>query len=488
MRFINVELPIYYKEVILNTVPNFPEVQKLDYDFMQDIIFIIAQGRSAMFRNLCHVGDLAQAVAYMYFQGHVTYMAEEEAKLYKLRMDLIDFADSPFLNALHFDPQLTLEEKFQFVCMILEEMLKDSAQRGTLDAMQQQGQQQGAQPTPQPSPQGQQSQAPQAGQEALGMTGDFFKGFSFLSNYLYDTVDTSYGAGGDGSNRGVSAFAEMMKEEMSTKKKIAELSDNIFADQYLEIFDIAKNLDLSFQSAKTGLFKDVDHIASNITVGKMRRMTDVTKSMPMEMAMEVTFDRKIMNKTLKVSKYRERHEQKQCLYGLLDCSGSMQSNYMNGLNRLQFVKAIAIALGKKALRDESVFYFRWFNSRVRDVFKLSKRSQWKSFLKHILEERPNGGTDVDYALHTGVQDILQEIDGMDKADAIVITDGTEDITEPEEFLEIKRTKGLKYHFLCLEDFDGEHDNIEKIADSFQIMDANSIENIQDYKPEFRRVI
>lgn len=491
MRFTKAELPMFCKQAISTVVPKYPNLMKMDMDFMEDLMFVIAQGRKRLFQYLCSVYDLAVETTRLYSAGKIIRMAQYEAELYKMRLDLIDFANSGFCQLLHADPLLKLEEKFELVCMILNELFDSrnmpNDMKNDMKAAAGTAGQSAGNALAQQAAQASGGQSPAMSKADIAMTSNFFKGFSFLANYLYDIAPKQGGTAGDMSSRGASSFAQMLKESFETKQLISRMVSNLWNNSYIDLFHIALNIDMSFERAKKGILKDTDHVASNVTFGKMRQMRDLVHAMPMELAFDDVLDRKIMNKSLKVTKYRERREQKQCLYALLDGSGSMDKRYTNGLTRIHFVKAMAIALGKKAIRDKSVFYFRWFRGGVKDVYILKSEDQWEQFLKHILDESANGSTDIDFALHTAIKDVEHELDGMDKSDLIVITDGTQDIANADEFAEIKRKKGLKYHFVGLEDF-SDSTRIQQIAETFQIVDADRIENFESYKPAFRKVI
>ena len=327
----------------------------------------------------------------------------------------------------------------------------------------------------------------------MAMTSQFFKGFSFMMSHMFDQQDASFHqqkAIGQGYTRGGSAVEILYKESIGNKLQISDLVDKLWSQQYLEMFEIARNIEFTFNHARKGKLVESDNVASNITISRMKRMKDVNRAVKMDMALDDVMDRKIMNRDLRVFQHKERKEQKQLLYALLDSSGSTDDYYPSlNINRIAFIKSVAIALGKKAIADASTFYFRWFNSNVRDAYKLFDRSQWGNFLTHILNEYPFGGTNIDLAMHVAADDIFKEIDGMDKSDMIVITDGTADIYETGGFLELKR-RGMKFHFICLEDIhtNSGHSNIEKLAETFQVVDLDKVYDLASYKPEFRKVV
>lgn len=485
MRFIQVELPLYYKEVIKQSVDKHPNIKKFDFDFLQDLMFVVAQGYDAMWGNMCSVLDLIRESSNAYIAGRIRNMRLYEAELYTLRLDLIDFADCDFARALKDDPVLKLEEKFEFMAMVLDTMVAShSTPQDVKNEMAQAAKEGDAKSGEVKSGENGAQATTSAG---MSMTSRFFKGFSFMLSHMFEIHDSKREAGiGKGYSRVDSAVNDMFKESQRDKLKIADMVNKLWQEQYLKMFQIAHNLEVSFGFAKKGKLYDVDHVATNMTTARMHKMKDVSHAVKLDMALDEVFDRKVMTKQMRVQKFRERKDQKQCLYALLDCSGSTSDMYNNGMNRISFIKACAIALGKKALVDNSVFYFRWFDTKVRDVFILKERGQWASFLSHILNTGPSGGTNIDLALHVAVQDIDKQLDGMDKSDMVVITDGTQDLNNHVDFLEYKK-RGLKFHFIILEDMPfAEH--MKAVAESFQSIDLDKVESLDDYVPEMRQIV
>jgi Mg-chelatase subunit ChlD len=402
-------------------------------------------------------------------------MAVCEAENLKLRMDLIEFSEAPFVEEFRKIKVLTLEEKFEIMLNILENMYKMSQKKGS-----------GAGADPYGNHASKQSQAaPLATGNAAGngksqISSAFFKGFSHLFGNYVD----QFSPPGDGAGKNIGMDDEQYREGMQNKMNIAKFVDNFYARDYFKIFHIAKNVGRSFQTSKTGKFEDTERISSNLTYRKMRRQSDMVRANKMELVLgDDLLDRKLASKSLRVIAYRERREKKQCLYALLDRSGSTGGN-----NRLPFIKGLAIGLGKKALADKSVFYCRWFDGGVKSLFILRTREDWPGFLSYILNQRPDGGTDIDFAISTAVKDIDRGEQGLDKTDVIVITDGTEDIHEQSynEFLEHKN-HGKKFHFVMLEEC-GHVEYSQKLAESFQFMDSAKAVHSDDYVPEFRSIV
>ena len=479
MRYIKIDTPPFYKKVIEDVIAKYPNAAKIEFGFYEDLIFVISQGYGAMWRHMVTVEDLIKEVTRAYLDGKIVNMRKYEAELFTLRMDLIDFADSEFARALKDDPFLKLEEKFELVVIIMDAMVASSqtpqsAKKEMSDSAEIQG-------------------VEQQGGGGMAMASKFFKGFSFMMSHLFDMADSSFhqkNGGGKGYTRGGSAAELLYKESLNNKIRISELVDKFWNEKYMEMFEIARNIEFTFSYSRKGKLMNVEHIASNATVSKMKRMKDINRAVKMEIALDDVLDRKVMNHDVKVINYKERKEQKQMLYALLDCSGSTDKSYQKlGLDRIGFIKAVAIALGKKAIQDGSMFHFRWFDHGVRDMYTLKEKAQWGNFLTHILN-MAQAGTNIDLAMHVASEDIEKEIGETDKSDMIVITDGTADIYELEKFYNL-RNKGMKFHFILLENPEipeGDESRMQKLAETFQIVDLDKVESLVDYKPEFRKVV
>ena len=123
MRFLKIELPPFYKQIVEDTLSKYPNASKIGGDFYQDLMFIVAQGYDIMWKFLVTVQDLVNEVTRAYLKNSIKNMRQYEAELFTMRLDLIDFADSGFARALKNDPFLRLEEKFELMVKILDAMV-----------------------------------------------------------------------------------------------------------------------------------------------------------------------------------------------------------------------------------------------------------------------------------------------------------------------------------------------------------------------------
>jgi Mg-chelatase subunit ChlD len=483
MRLIKIDLPQYYYGVVKQGLANHQALQQFGEDFFCDVLSIIAMGGKTCGKFFITAKEMAVEIGELYRKNKITSMPVCEAEKMKLRMDLIEFAEAPFVEEFRNIKVLTLEEKFEIMLNILQGMY-DSAQKYK-------GKSDPNSPNYDPyNPASQQSQAAptvsgNAGGGKTQINSAFFKGFSHIFGAFTD-VQNRPSLGGDGADKGVGAEDEKFRDSVQNKMNIAKFVDNFYARDYFKIFHIAKNLGKSFATSKTGKFEDTERISSNLSMRRMRKQSDIVRANKMDVALgDDYFDRKLAQKSLRVASYRERRDKKQCLYALADRSGSTGSG-----NRIQFIKGVLIGLGKKALQDKSVFYCRWFDGSVKSLYILRDKRDWPGFLSYVLNQTPAGGTDIDFAMQTAVKDIDGGEQGLDKTDILVVTDGTEDIHEPTyaDLLEHKN-KGKKFHFVLLEDIMGDRELFsQKLSESFQYMDSNKAMQLDDYVPEFRTIV
>jgi uncharacterized protein with von Willebrand factor type A (vWA) domain len=442
----------------------YPSLSALPKEVLEDTLCLVAQGKTNCFKYMASDLEISRNAIDRYKKGEVNNIEHTEAQMFKLKMDIIHFAESDIVEQYIESKSLSLEEKFDFVCQIFSAIIEN--------------QKNGRQPN---------------GGMGGGATGQnvskIFSSFGFLfehiMNYSYDAPEDNGKTENTGSTKDMGHFDRTYKEILDKKLKIKQMVQQLLSNENASIFEIAKNLETSFFSqSKRGKLYETENISSNLHYSKMKKMNDVSKAVKFEVTIDDVLDRKIMTKSLRVMKYKERKDLKQCLYALLDRSGSTHEN-----NRQMFIKAVAIALAKKAMKDGTTFYCRWFEGRLGSLFVLKGRAHWNTFLDFILNTHPDGGTDMDMALTYAVKDIdKNEIDGLDKSDIIMVTDGTEDIRIPTMNELIKhRVHGKKFHFVFLEDM-GNIENCNKLSESLSFMDTGNIEDLSQAKLAFRSII
>jgi uncharacterized protein with von Willebrand factor type A (vWA) domain len=102
-----------------------------------------------------------------------------------------------------------------------------------------------------------------------------------------------------------------------------------------------------------------------------------------------------------------------------------------------WARAVALALLKLAREKKRRYFLRLFDY---SVYELLDDSNPKKLLKHLLEVEANGGTSIDTALRTALEDLekhrLSELTNT----IIIITDGEDNVkTSPDDFKKTNAT-------------------------------------------------
>ena len=471
MRLIKKEEKNYYNPLIA-TGESDKIIKILGKDFLYDILCILEVGEG-VYKYIVNDKDIRVAVQSAYAEGTDLIMLEEENKFFQLKIDLLDFIGCAFFKELYNDSTLLLKEKFDTLLNILNSFL-DQSEETEVDENFAGG-----------------SQGEEESQEIkaiskkdlskfVGEVSEIFKGFSALFNYLKPPPRKnelySYSSGKSFSAR------ENYKEILQNKEFIKKIVDKLYTEQGLCIFNFANAMEMSFEhSGKTEL-KETRNPGSNLHFRKMQDYNDISSIIPSDLSSPL-LDYKIMKKTARVKGYKNKTAENQNLYLLLDHSGSTDS-----LNRLLFIKSLAIAVGQKAWKDHSPLFLRWFDDKCDSLFVLKEEADWTHFLDYVLDKSPAGGTALELALKTAVQDVENaQIEDLKNVDLLLISDGTSDLNSYVTELLDKKKAGMKFHFVLLEE-GREFTNIKRLAESVNIMDTSDIKEYTQFKPEFKTVI
>jgi uncharacterized protein with von Willebrand factor type A (vWA) domain len=185
-------------------------------------------------------------------------------------------------------------------------------------------------------------------------------------------------------------------------------------------------------------------------VDRMKKTRDITKLLPSQFAMDDDlFLKKLLSKELLKKKYMQRQEKRQILYMLVDSSGSMGSEVIGGLTKIDVCKAVAIALMKKMITNEDFFYFRWFTDRVGELHMIETKEQAKKFLVDLVFGRgADGGTRIQLAIDTAATDIKKKLHKkMDLADILLVSDGDDNCVDVQHSNQI--LEGIDMHTIMI---------------------------------------
>ncbi|MEM1873286.1 MAG: VWA domain-containing protein [Acidilobaceae archaeon] len=112
------------------------------------------------------------------------------------------------------------------------------------------------------------------------------------------------------------------------------------------------------------------------------------------------------------------------IYVLLDKSGSMVGE------KIDWARAVAVALLKRAIGESRAFYARYFDSSVYSLIKVSRNpraSEVVNALASLARVAAGGGTDIMRALLTACNDISKSGRAQGVSDIILISDGEDRI-------------------------------------------------------------
>lgn len=233
------------------------------------------------------------------------------------------------------------------------------------------------------------------------------------------------GEGGGGHGAGVGHGKVLYYEETDEyKNRISSLMERMYTEKIDLVWELAKSFTASLDEAQEGMFVDSRVPTTNTDIANMRSAADLRNVTNHEKVLDdAVFDAKLSKRDLKVNQYRKRVTPYTIYYVLADNSSSTDEAY-----RAPFIKALSLALAKKAQDEGSPFFFRFFDDETHDRIDLSDFTKLAS---EIMLRRPTGGTYLNNAIDQACEDIKQELYERGEVQIMLITDGTQDI-EPEE--------------------------------------------------------
>ncbi|MEM0491388.1 MAG: VWA domain-containing protein [Acidilobaceae archaeon] len=138
------------------------------------------------------------------------------------------------------------------------------------------------------------------------------------------------------------------------------------------------------------------------------------------------------------------HQSRGPIYVLLDKSGSMVGS------KIDWARAVTIALLKRAVSESRGFYARFFDSIAYPPVSLkpsSKVSDTIRLLSYLARVKAGGGTDIARAIVSACEDIVRE--GGKVSDIILISDG-EDRISPDLLSRMLKRANAKLHTIMIQ--------------------------------------
>lgn len=275
-----------------------------------------------------------------------------------------------------------------------------------------------------------------------------FEGIIKYGKELFDLLDDEWfqsmmqnqnigGGSGKGSDKNPAEQVKQIVQQMGHE---------------LEIYELSKKLEFTIRVSKKGKFNEVHYPDDGLDVDRIKKTEDIKRILPSQFALDdVLFLKKLISRELLKKKYMQRQEKRQILYMLVDSSGSMSSHVKGNLTKIDVCKAVAIALMKKMISNEDLFYFRWFTDRVDTLHIIETKEQAKKFLIELVFGRAaDGGTAIQNAIEVAVKDVRKKLHkGMDLADILLVSDGDDNAVNVEYCNKI--LEGIDMHTIMITD-------------------------------------
>ena len=178
-------------------------------------------------------------------------------------------------------------------------------------------------------------------------------------------------------------------------------------------------------------------LSDNMEISRFKTIYELKKALPKELAWDDDiFDIKLLTKSLQVQKFyesesdqfkpisttldksgREANRFEQKFFLLLDRSRSMDFKM-----RFFFSKCLVAEFLRRKLNSNARIYYRPFDSRVYDLFKIEKKEDFPLLIEKILLTTTGGrSTNLQEAILQAIKDIRYDKD-MTRAEILVVTD------------------------------------------------------------------
>jgi len=198
----------------------------------------------------------------------------------------------------------------------------------------------------------------------------------------------------------------------------------------LDIYDLAKNLEMELNSKKKGKMKPVDEMEHDSKKENIRSEAEISKVLPSQHGLpEEVFDKKAHDKSLEKKRHLKPDEKKQLLYLLIDNSISMKAqlrdNKTSALTRGALASVFSIALIRRVVADKGIVYVRFFAGTPSSLRVADTKERQENLLKSISNADYNGsGTNLGAALKAACEDIRKGKSHVNiaKSEILLITD------------------------------------------------------------------
>jgi uncharacterized protein with von Willebrand factor type A (vWA) domain len=293
-------------------------------------------------------------------------------------------------------------------------------------------------PTPVPAPQTQPSQQQNILQQLLNnlqiqqLTQKLLEKLGINGNNFKDLLEEA----SKEAEQATKELKEIMRfvggkhagKQPGTIEFLADLADAIRKQKVdVSIIELAGKI-VDFMPRFTKLKKQRDEHGDELAGYRLTKKLE--KALPRELAMpDEIFYYKLASSGFLAKEKQTIKEG--AYYVLIDKSGSMAGE------KTVWARAVALALLKLAKAKKRRFFMRFFDYNVYDLLD---DTDFQKLMIAILTVQSDGGTSIDSALRTALQDLVEKKMTEQTNTVIIITDGEDEVTtKPEEFKKTNTT-------------------------------------------------
>jgi len=249
-------------------------------------------------------------------------------------------------------------------------------------------------------------------------------------------------------------------------QNIVELVDKMaryLGSRNLEIFYVARKKEITDIYRVEQIITSVPYPDNEMDIKTIDNPMEILKTIPTQYAYDDDiFMNKLIKKELLIRDYQSRNLKKQVLYLLIDVSGSMTGS------KNIYASGVGLAFVRQAVEEGATYFLRFFDDYPKDLHVAKTKEDAKNLCSLLIRQPySGGGTNIQRAILTAVEDIKKSPDKFEKAEIMVITDGVDNVDLNKESL-----KGVKVHSTVI---DGKNSGLEKISDSY--IELNSSEKL-----------
>lgn len=203
----------------------------------------------------------------------------------------------------------------------------------------------------------------------------------------------------------------------------------------LSLYEIGRKFSLAMESQKKGKFKPTPPLADGQQSKKMENIGDMTRLESSQHGLpQEVFEARLNKKALSKRENVRHTDKKQCLYMLIDSSGSMagwfsqkskEATERNLFTRCGLAMTLVIALLTKVEKDGGIAFVRFFDVGVSQVITAKDKESFERARWMVANGRFNGiGTQIVPALEIVANDIRQAeaTEEIAKSEILLISD------------------------------------------------------------------